>query len=150
MAVGIFSQFIKDSHESWRIGSAGLYAEPGYPAAQNTLKVLQKRGVELRDHRSQMVTPELIAEFQVILTMEKGQKEALRAAYPQYARKILLFAEIVGENKDIIDPIGRSLLEYEDTAREMISILSRGFDRIKELTTPLMETDEGIANPGQA
>jgi protein-tyrosine-phosphatase len=136
MAVGLFTHMAKQHHAHWQVGSAGVYARGGYPAAQYTLQVLSGRGIDLPNHRSQGVTPELIADYQLILTMEKGHKEVLVAAFPAEYRKIFLLTEMVGESRDIVDPIGSSLIEYEDTAREIQSILSRGFKRMMELTNP--------------
>jgi protein-tyrosine-phosphatase len=142
MAVGLFTRMIKLDQELWRVESAGVYAKPGFPAAQNTIKVLEQRGVTFSNHQSRLATPELLEEFQLILTMEKGHKEALKAAYPSLAGKIFLLTEIVGEYRDIVDPIGLSLVDYEDTAKEMESILWRGLSRICELTS-ISEVEDG-------
>lgn len=132
MAEGLFSARIADD-SSWQIASAGVYAQPGYPAAYFTLEVLNERGIELRDHRSKPVSPELMDRFNLVLTMEQGQKEALRLAFPQHARKIFLLSEMGGEYRDIVDPIGGVYVDYLDTAREIEAFLTRGFDRIHVL-----------------
>lgn len=133
MAAGLLSEKIKEQNSEWIIASAGVYAQPGLPAAQNTLLVLRQRGIDWSAHRSQGVNRELLEKFGLILTMEQGQKEALQAAYPRLAPRINLLTEMVDEYHDIVDPIGQPLIEYEDTAREIDSILNRGFKRIRAL-----------------
>jgi protein arginine phosphatase len=126
MAVGLFKHMIEGGSDIWRVESAGVYARVGWPAAEYTLQVLERRGIDLSEHRSRLITVDIAENFRLILTMEKNHKEAIQAAFPKLSGRIKLLTEIVGENRDIVDPIGRSYLEYEDTAREMESILKRG------------------------
>lgn len=133
MAVGLFRHLTKSEPDLWQVESAGVYARPGCQAAEYTLQVLERRGINLSGHRSRSISRDLAKDFQLILTMERNHKEALQAAFPEFSRKIMLFTEIVGERRDIVDPIGKPLLEYEDTAREMESILRRGYTSIGRL-----------------
>ena len=41
-----------------------------------------------------------------------------------------LITEMIGENWEIVDPIGGSLVDFEDTAREIEHILTQGYERI--------------------
>ncbi len=134
MAVGLFQLINTSETALWRVESAGVYAKTGCPAAEYTLRVLEDRGIDLSDHRSRAISSELMTDFQLILTMEKNHKEALQAAFPEHSHKTMVFTAIVGENRDIIDPIGRSYLEYEHTARELESILQLGFPYICRMT----------------
>ena len=132
MAVGLLQAKVSDV--DWRIESAGVWAQPGYKAARNTLKVLKQRGIDLSVHRSQPITKELVQEFDLILTMESGHKEALRAAFPQDASRIYMLSEMAGSRLDIIDPIGRTMADFEDTALEIDAFLDQGFAKIQSLT----------------
>ncbi len=133
MAEGLFRLFTLQMGQTWRIGSAGVYAQPGYPAAEYTLEILREHGVDLSAHRSRLITADLIKQFQLALTMEQGHKEALLAAFPNRIGKIYLLSEMTGKFRDIVDPIGREYLDYLDTAREIKGIFSSGFDRIATL-----------------
>lgn len=134
MAVGLFRRMIENDPDCWRVESAGVNGRAGFPAAEYTLLVLQQRGIGLSDHRSRPITRSIASDFQLILTMEKNHKEAIQAAFPDLSARVKFLAEIVNDNRDIVDPIGRPLLEYEDTAREIESILKRGFPVICRLT----------------
>ncbi len=142
MAEGIFKEMVKDSSEPWRVSSAGVYADPGYLAAENTLQVLKQRGIDLQEHRSRPITLGMIEGHALILTMERGHKEALQAAFPRFASRIFLVSEMVGEQFDIVDPVGQALVEYEDTARELESILLNGFERITLLAGASEKPDD--------
>ena len=77
MAMGLFSAQVLPAASDWQIASAGIFAPPGYPAAQNTLAVLKQRGIDLSQHRSSQITREMVETYNLILTMERGQKEAI-------------------------------------------------------------------------
>jgi protein-tyrosine phosphatase len=119
MAEGLMKALVKGMADDWRIESAGVWAIKNSPAAENTLKVLLERGVDLSDHISQQITLEMVEEFNLILTMESNHQEALRAAFPEHAGKVFKVSEMVGKKGDVVDPIGFPPVVFEQTAREM-------------------------------
>ena len=133
MAMGLLQGKVCDEPEEWRVQSAGIWAEEGHPPAQMTLAVLESRGVDLRDYRSRPLTETMLETNNLILTMERGQKEALRAAFPEHSPRIFSLSEMAGKSYDIVDPIGRSLVDFEHTAQEIEQILSQGFELIRRL-----------------
>jgi protein-tyrosine-phosphatase len=133
MAMGLFSAQVLPDASDWQIASAGVFAPAGYPAAQNTLAVLNQRGIDLSQHRSSQITQEMMQTFNLILTMEPGQKEALQIAFPKQALRVYLLTEMIGENWEIVDPIGGSLVDFEETAREIQHLLTAGYERICSL-----------------
>jgi protein-tyrosine-phosphatase len=135
MAMALLQSKVKSQKDQWLIGSAGVWAMPGYPVAENTRRLMSEVGVDLSEYVSHPITPELVADYNLILTMENGQKEALKAAFPQYAAKIFLLSEMIGEKNEVIDPIGRPMVDFKETAREIHRILTNGFDRIKQLAS---------------
>jgi len=120
--------------DKWLVQSAGVWADSGYPAAVNTLNVLAARGIDLRSHRSQPITVELVDSFNLILVMERNHKEALRAAFPKYSNKIYMLSEMVDMESDVVDPIGGSTADFEETARELEEILEQGFLKIMQFS----------------
>ena len=133
LAMGLFSMLAPLQSGEWQIASAGIYAPEGYPAAQNTLALLKQRGLDLNQHRSTQITREMARAYNLILTMERGQKEALQIAFPEYSHKIFLLSEMIGENWEIADPVGGSYSDFEDTARDIEHILTTGYDNIVRL-----------------
>jgi protein-tyrosine-phosphatase len=130
MAMGLFYAQVMPSACDWRIASVGIFAAPGYPAAQNTLVLLRHKGIDLSGHRSAQITQEIMSDYNLILTMERGQKEALQVAFPDHAQKVYLMSEMVGGNWEIADPVGGALVEFEETAREIEHILTVGYPKI--------------------
>jgi protein-tyrosine-phosphatase len=135
MAMGLLRAKVDALGEGadWRIESAGTWAQAGQMAAVNTRLIVAERGVDLTRHRSRLVTRELLKEFNLALTMEGGQKEALRAEFREDARRVFLLSEMIGKTYDIVDPVGKPLDEYRWMAHEVRVILNQGYDRIRTL-----------------
>ena len=95
--------------------------------------VLQEHGIDLNDHASRTVTGIMLSEFNLVLVMEDNHKEVVKLAFPEYTDRIYMLSEMVGEIFDIVDPIGRSLADFEETALEMERILTEGFEKISIL-----------------
>ena len=119
--------------QPWTVASAGTWAKPGHKAHEYSRQVLAHKGLDIESHRSQPVSAELLAEFDLILTMEQGHKEALRIEFPQAAKRIFVISEMAGYTYDIPDPIGFPVGEYEATYRELDRLLTSGWDRICQL-----------------
>jgi protein-tyrosine-phosphatase len=133
MAMGLFRDKVKDGPGDWKIGSAGTWAVEGEPAIGFVQKLLLQKGIDIREHRSAQVTIELLNQYNLILTMEKGHKEGLRIEFPEIAGRIYLLSEMVGQIFDIPDPVGGPPAEYDSTLREIVQLLTKGFDRINLL-----------------
>lgn len=143
MAEGLVRKtlFEQARFKDWYVSSAGTWAVEGQPASSKTRLVLQKRGLDLSAHRSRSVTKDLLVTSDIILTMERGHKEALVSEFPTVAGKIFLLSELIGFNRDIVDPIGGDLADFEDTAREIEAILIKAQDRIYDLGTENLTTN---------
>jgi len=132
--MGLMRARVEGADEGWRVESAGIWAQPGRPPAQFTRDVLQARGIDLGDYFSRPLTREMIDEFNLILTMERNQREALRAAFPQHTGKIFMLSQMFGNRvSDVVDPVGGPLVDFEETAREIEQILEKGYVRIRKL-----------------
>jgi len=117
---------------TWRIESAGTWAMDDMPVAEKALIVMHEMGLDLGQHRSRVVHRSLLKSFDLILTMEKNQKEALRAEFPELSSRIHLLSEMAGSFGDVPDPVGGSLLNFRDTAHELAQLIDEGFDPICE------------------
>lgn len=133
LAMGLMQAKVGES-DGWRVESAGTWTVDGNPAAARTIQVLEGRGINLKDHHSRMITGELLAEFSLVLTMEHGQKEALKVEFPKLAKRIYLLSEMIGQKFEIEDPMGRSFQDFQETANEISKIIDQGFERIESLS----------------
>lgn len=111
----------------WSIASAGTWAHGGLPASPEAVAVMAKRGIDLSQHRSQCVNAELLARFDLILTMERSHQEALTAEFPHLSSRIYMLSEMALLRIGVIDPMGGPISEYEHTAREIEAWLERGW-----------------------
>lgn len=120
MAMAIFNALSQDS----RAASAGL--QVGFPqsAAENARIAVKKYGGNLEGHTSRQLTFEDLEKYSLIITMTASQKQMLRSIYND--EKIITLAEFAGENADIQDPYGGSLMLYEDTAKMIYDYLKKG------------------------
>jgi protein-tyrosine-phosphatase len=117
----------------WRVDSAGTWTSAGLPAALGAQNALASRGLSLVGHKSQQVTAELLASYNLVLAMEVGHKEALRAEFPRFAQKVYLLSEMVYSNFEVKDPLGGKPADYEATAVLIEDAIDDGLNRIIQL-----------------
>lgn len=82
-----------------------------------------------------MIEMQHMKEADLVLCMESGHAEALRAEFPAYAQKVYLISEMVGKKHNIADPYGSSLEAYEIMAEELSRIIDDGLGKIVELAS---------------
>lgn len=132
MAVGIFNKILEENKPEgdWRVESAGTWGLDGEPAAAGSLAVMNNKGIDISEHRARRVNQELLQAFDLILTMESGQKESMRMEFPESSDRIFLLSEMVDQKQDVDDPYGGVFSEYEHAAEEIEEYLLDGFDTI--------------------
>jgi protein-tyrosine-phosphatase len=98
------------------VQSAGTSAWDGAPASDGALLVGMERGIDLAQHRAQMLTREMLRDSDVILAMGPHHLERIEA--------------LGGSTRPVNDPIGGELEVYRSTADELEQEVRRVFDRI--------------------
>ena len=129
-----------EDRRAWRVGSAGVWTTEGRPATSHAVREMARRGIDMRGHRSRLVTRTLVADADLVLAMARSHVEALGAAFPEHAHKVYLLSEAVGQTYDIADPYGGTRQEYADTAAQLERLIADGYERIVELVA---RADEG-------
>lgn len=132
MAQGLFQAQLGNL-DGWRVESAGVAALDGSPASQKTLQILAERGIDLSFHRARQIDPPLMEQFALILVMEQRHKSILQSQFPQFASKVFLLSEMVGEEWEVDDPGGGTLEDYRYTAFQIERVLREGIARIEQL-----------------
>jgi protein-tyrosine-phosphatase len=127
---------------TWHVSSAGTWAEDGYPASDNGVRVMAARGLDTSQHRSRLVTEEMMRRADLVLTMTASHAESLRAEFPAHDFKVHRLTEMAGMPYDVADPYGGSLSEYGRTADELAYLIERGFGRIVALARENSEAGE--------
>lgn len=132
MAEGLFRQqlahMLKCNPEElpdkgFNIASAGLAAMYGSPASPESVQIVHSHDGELKEHRSQPLTDQLINEFDWIFTMTAHHRNTILAACPEAASRVHLLAANEG---DISDPIGGGMSAYKQCEEEILT----GIDQI--------------------
>lgn len=115
---------------TWRIESAGTWAEEGLPVPDKVQHVIQERRADLKEHRSRCVSRALLSQFDLILTMTRSQQEALQVEFPELAERVVLLSAMAGLHYDVPDPIMGSIEQVRDVAREIDHLLALGLEQI--------------------
>ena len=129
LAAALFQRRLAAGEDAatWRVASAGTWADDGLPAMAAAQQVAADVGLDLSRHRSRRVEELDLADFDLILTMTTGQAEALRVEMPGHAARILpLTQAALGLAYDVDDPVGRPVAIYRRTLDELDDIIGRG------------------------
>lgn len=108
------------------VSSAGLAAVVGHPADALAQALLSERGLDLSAHRGRQLTPELVLEADLVLTMEFGQQRAIERAVPAARGKVQRLGRF--GDFDIPDPFRRPRAAFE----ECLSLIDRGLLELRE------------------
>jgi protein-tyrosine-phosphatase len=122
-----------DAAQNWRIESAGTWTRPGFPALPEAQQVMREMGLDLSAHLAREVSAELLAQFDLVLTMQQSHKEALRVEFPQIAGRVWQLNEMAGNNGDVLDPLPLQLDEVRRLAQTIDQALAQGMPRIMTL-----------------
>jgi protein-tyrosine phosphatase len=131
MAEGIFRKLLSEKlkcpedelvDRGFMVTSAGVAANVGSPPSPEGVEILSGRGVDLRGHESQPVTPQLLSQADHIFTMTRSHRDFLVREFPESAPRVKLLAR---DGSDIIDPIGSGLEEYRRCAGQIEADLQR-------------------------
>lgn len=124
-------------HQEWAVGSAGVWAEPGYPATITAQEAAAEHGLDLSRHSSRPLSEEELAQTDLVLVMEARHKEALQRLYPEFAGRVYMLSELVGQTADIADPVGLPLADYRATFELLATLIRQGAPRLVELAEEL-------------
>ncbi len=117
-----------------RVLSAGASTTAGMPASAEAVEVMNRVGVDLTQHRSQPLTPQVIEEADVIYCMTEAHRRAVVAMAALAADRTLLLDRA---GADIDDPFGADTQTYQRCAE---LIRQRVHQRLVE--------QEWVADPG--
>jgi len=137
MAQALFKKLLKEKGiEDIEVQSAGLAAVEGDEAAWQAVRVMQRRGVDLSQHRARRIGPDLINKADLILTMTGRHKMHLISMYPEAAHKVHVLKEyaydgrISPESAQILDPFGQPPEIYEECALDLEEALEKLVEKL--------------------
>ena len=137
MAACLFNAFCERQEDGkYHAVSAGLQAFPGEPASNGALRAMERRGLNLQEHRAQPVTEALVSNACLIVCMSKAHVDALRIRFPLYTDRVCTFSATIpdpfgGDDElqvdyEICDPDPRAGQPGVTTltGREMVPVVS--------------------------
>jgi len=135
LAQGLLKKQLADQGlgEEWEVGSVGNWTEGGVPVDPRVVEILAERGIKAGEQRSREVTEELLAEADLVLTMEAGHQEALQVEFPEQADKVYMLSELVGERKNVVDPVGDEEGKYNEVMGVIEGYLEGAVEKMKRL-----------------
>lgn len=114
-----------------RVVSAGLGALVGNPADEAAMALMRERGLDLRAHRAMQITRPMCLHSDIILVMEREQRDRLQRLYPEVCGRVFLVSEQTGV--DVPDPYRQPI----DAFRTALTLIEQGVahwaQRIKRL-----------------
>jgi protein-tyrosine-phosphatase len=123
----------KSGRTDWTVSSAGTWAQVRRGAARNSIEVMKAHGFDLGNHQARMIENGHLRDADLILCMEIGHVEALRAEFPEQAHKIHLITEMIGRPYGVVDPYGGPMQAYEMMYETLVDVVDGGLERMVAL-----------------
>jgi protein-tyrosine phosphatase len=136
LASAIFTQLLQDSGkaDAFTVSDAGTWADEGLPVTREAQIIGERLGVDLSKHGSRVVTGAVLSDYNIVIVMETGHKEAIVNEFPEAGSKVFVLTEFSGGTSyDIPDPysIGE---DAEEISAEIERLLVKNFDLIVQLS----------------
>lgn len=134
LAEAFFNQLLKERglSDGWQVESAGSWVDESSPATAEAIAEAEKRGYSLEGHISRDISGISLQDVDLMLVMEKGQKEAILFEYPQLKGKVQLLSELSGSAYTIPDPYLTNE-PYAAVALEIEDLINTNFETIIKL-----------------
>ncbi|MDO9545344.1 MAG: hypothetical protein Q7J07_01165 [Pelolinea sp.] len=117
--------------KQWEVGSAGTWAQPGFPVIPSIEWMRENLGLDVSGHQSKPISKEMVTNYDLVLVMEANQKEALSVEFPEENRKVFILTELTdGPVYDIPDPVTQTDEDYLSVAKEIVKLVEINFQEI--------------------
>jgi len=120
-----------------RVLSAGVAAAHGSGATAQAIEVMGRQGLDLTGHCSRPFDESVVQVADLVLTMTRGHRDAILAAYPDLHDRVFTLRRDGG---DISDPVGMPVEVYEACAAQIESELTQWIETLGDDFFPTSET----------
>lgn len=94
--------------------SAGVAIEKESTISKKSSTIIfDKLNIDMKNRRAIQLTQDMIEEADLVLTMTSYMEELITSNLPQYENKIFSLGNYTGVDKEIFDPYGGSIEDYE-------------------------------------
>ena len=117
--------------EKIKVKSAGTNAITNSKPSEFATKVMREKGIDISSHRATPLTPEIVKEYDLILTMEERHRQRVINLFPFVREKVWLLSEFSsGKKEDILDPAGSYLSTYRELALRIEKEINKLIERL--------------------
>lgn len=119
------------------VASAGIAARAGDEASRHSVTVARRHGIDLGEHRSQPLTPELVDWADLVLAMGPSHLDGVwRMGGAEKALTLGDFATGGEDGYSIRDPFGGPEEVYQETYDELQRLVGQALDRLAPILHP--------------
>lgn len=119
------------------VRSAGTGALPGIGATHEAIGAAQERGVDLSEHSSQSLSPELIEWADLVLAMGPAHFHVISELGGAGKASLLTdFLEGERAGQPVVDPFGGDLTQYRQTWAQLEEAVAALLDRLEPILAP--------------
>ena len=110
-----------------QVASAGMLQWAQQPASDPAIEVCQEHGIDIRQHRSSVLSQNMVMSQDIILVMETRHALAVSDLCPSRGARVYLLGEFSAEDpgQEIDDPIGMPIDFYRRSFETLRSCLDR-------------------------
>ncbi len=118
--------------------SAGVSSYEGEKASENSIRALQKVGLDLSDHYSLSLTQEIVDNSLVIFCMTDSHRYLLKEFFFEIKAPVVLFRQFIepSTNTQVSDPYGMQLEAYENCRDNLVEAIPSCINYLKENLVP--------------
>ncbi len=111
--------------EKLKVASFGLAAEDGQPPSANSVKAMQRIGLDVSSHRSRLLSQADVDRSVVIFGMTESHLAALHSRFDVLPAFVLLLRDVLPTDvpRDIPDPFGGGYRDYEECRDSMVEAI---------------------------
>lgn len=112
------------------VGSAGTAALVNHPADDEAMTVMQDHGVDMRSHRARQLQSQLVAEHELILTMESHHARWLMSRFPTARGRVYAVTHWVPNHDQVPDPYCQGRRAFERTWDILVPAIDSWVERL--------------------
>jgi protein-tyrosine-phosphatase/predicted ATP-grasp superfamily ATP-dependent carboligase len=116
---------IKRLLPSLSVASAGFYPQPGRSSPIPFRSAALSLGYDLSDHRSRVVTKEMVKSADVVLLMDLHNLNFFRGQFSTELGKILMLGHFLSSPSDIRDPYDNNLSQTMNVLMQIVEAVER-------------------------
>ena len=111
--------------EKLKVASFGLAADGGQPPSANSVKAMQRIGLDVSSHRSRLLSQADVDRSVVIFGMTESHLAALHSRFDVLPAFVLLLRDVLPTDvpRDIPDPFGGGYRDYEECRDSMVEAI---------------------------